>query len=84
MNAEDMLDAGVSILKQFIGEFVNRTDSDEPTVERAKECMRMLRTAVPQAATAIFRCFLESLEDTRDIIKVQGEVMRYKCTVEKE
>jgi len=84
MNAEAMLDAGTGILKQFIGEFVNRADSDESTVDLAKECMQMLRTAVPQAATAMFRCFLESLEDTQDIINVQGEVMRYKCTVDKE
>ena len=84
MNVEAMLNAGVGILKQFIGEFVRRSDSDELTVDRAKDCMQMLRTAVPQAATAMFGCFLQSLEETRDVIVVQGEAMRYKCNVEKE
>jgi len=84
MNVETMLDAGVGILKQFIEEFVNHTDSDELTPELAKECMEMLRKAVPQAATAMFKCFLQSLEETRDILVVKGEAMRYKCDVEKE
>ena len=84
MNVEAMLNAGVGILKQFLEECVNHADSEELTPDFAKDCMQMLRQAVPQAATAMFGCFLQSLEETRDILVVKGEAMRYKCDVEKE
>lgn len=84
MDIDAMLNTGIAILKQNIEGFVMSADSDELTPELADKMMQMLRKAIPQATTAIYRTFLESLEEKRDLIVVNGNLLRYKCNVEKE
>ena len=84
MDIDAMLNAGIAILKQNIEGFVKSADSDELTPELADKMMQMLRKAIPQATTAMYRSFLESLEEKRDLIVVNGKPLRYKCNVEKE
>jgi hypothetical protein len=79
-----MLTAATRILKQNLEEFAKRHDSEDLTPELAEEMMSRLRKCMPLAATAIYKVFLESLEDKRDIIEVNGDTYRFKCNVPKE
>ena len=84
MDTDAMLTAGMAILKQKIAEFVEAHDTSLLTPELAEAMSDTLREAASPAFTAMFRVFLESYDDQRDLIVVDGKLCRFKREVAKE
>ena len=84
MDTSAMLTAATRVLKQNLEEFATRHDSEELTPELAEGMMSRLRQCMPLAATAMYKVFLESLEEKRDLIEVNGTAYRFKRNVPKQ
>jgi len=84
MDTSTMIAAGMRVLKQKIEAFGERGDADRLTPELAEAMTRTLCEGLAQAATAIYKVFLESYEDRRDAIQANGETYRFNREIPKE
>jgi hypothetical protein len=84
MNTNAMIDAAMAIIKQKVETFCNTEDVSHLTGELAEAMTGTLKKALGESGAAMYKVFIESFEEKRDILLVNGIQYRFKSVVTKE
>jgi hypothetical protein len=84
MNTNAMIDAAVAIIKQKVEAFCNKEDVSHLTGDLAESMTKTLKEAMAQCGIAMYKLFIESFEEQRDILLINGIQYRFKSEIPKE
>jgi hypothetical protein len=84
MNTDAMIAIGMAVLKQKIEAFGTREEIGASTADLAEAMSKTLREGIALVGAAMYKTFIESYEETQDVIRVNGELYRFKREIPKE
>jgi len=83
MTIEIMIEAGMQAFKENLETFCGGAVDEALTPESSQAVARGLQEVVKAVGTSVYRAFLESKEQVRDVVSCDGETFRFKYESEK-
>jgi hypothetical protein len=84
MTTEQMIEAGCTVFKKKLVDFFAENDKATLSADFAEKLTRCIQEALKDTGRAVFCTYLETQEEEKDVVAVNGEPYRFKYYSSKE